>query len=271
MRNTVCGAFGRCLKDGKSYCQRKAIKDRFPSSEEFSPMSIPSLFRFLFCALPILISFSLSAQQSDQEQVGQDQATQQRIEHKAGAWFGTMTHQKMGASSALWAETQARYGVGSEGLTQILYRVGWLYQVTEKMGLGFLYAFIQGGGNKEHRWTFQHTQGYGSLWQWGWAHRFRVEGRFFEDNPNNGLRFRYLLRSQSQWNLSFQGVVWNEVFFNGIRHNPEEVLFFDRNRFFVGLRNRFYDVHVEWGYLNQYVHRSSSQRMEHLLVAYLFF
>ena len=70
---------------------------------------------------------------------------------------------------------------------------------------------------------------------------------------------------------TYKPVSWNEVFLNLSDDGFSGNRFFDRNRFFLGLRKDFYDSFIEFGYLNQYATRSSGDLMEHLGVLYVFF
>jgi len=191
-------------------------------------------------------------------------------EHRVGGWLGTLTSRELTTDFSLWAETQARFNFDNIQISQILYRTGLLYKLDDRHGLGFLYGFIQGGNLKEHRWTLQHTWKYGSWLNLNWSHRVRLEGRFLEQSPDDSVRFRYLIRAQTQLESRTQYVFWNETFLNVTQEAWTGDRTDERNRVFLGFRRPLYSTHIEVGYLNQWVWRSPEATTEHLLVAYIF-
>lgn len=189
---------------------------------------------------------------------------------KFSGWLGTFTKKKLDDTYSFWAETQLRHGIDVGSTNQILYRTGLLAKINDNHGVGFLYAYIQGGNNKEHRWTLQHTQKYGEWIGANFSHRARVEARFLEDDSDDAARFRYLLRADkviSKYNL----VIWDEAFINLTDNAWTGSRTFDRNRFFLGLKHQFENFRVEWGYLNQFVPRETEDTIEHIVTLYAFF
>jgi hypothetical protein len=187
-------------------------------------------------------------------------------------WLGTFSNKKLTDVFSYWIETQVRYNMNQGSTGQLLYRTGVLQKLNDKQGLGYLYAHIQSGSNKEHRFTLQHTQNYGNFAGFKLSHRARLEARFLEDIDEDGSRFRYLLRAD-QLNFKKYGLVlWNELFvnLNKTQWNGNDSM--DRNRLFIGVKKKIFDSNrIEFGYLNQYVPRDSGDSSEHVLTLYLFF
>jgi len=189
---------------------------------------------------------------------------------KGGGWLGTFAKKSIDEDFSFWAETQARYDF-EVGVGQILYRTGLLYNLRSQNSLGFLYGYIQGGNNKEHRWTLQHGEKYGSWGLVDFSHRVRLEGRSLEGGDDSAAwRFRYLLRAQTNHKSCYKYVAWNETFVNMTNDVWTGSTTWDRNRFFIGIRQKFYNSNFEFGYLNQWVWRNPRDTVEHLLVIYLF-
>jgi len=192
------------------------------------------------------------------------------IDDQTGHWVGTFVNKPMSERFSVWAESQIRFNHDIGGVQQVLYRTGVLQRLSAESGIGYLYAFIQTGGQKEHRLTLQHTQHYGSFINMTWSHRLRAETRFLERNSDSAGRVRYLVRGEGLDVLGTSLVIWDECFFNLTREDWTGNQFTERNRFFLGLRQKVSETHFEFGYLNQYVPRSSLNIMEHLLVLYIF-
>ena len=187
-------------------------------------------------------------------------------ETKSSSWLGTFANKKIGGDFSFWMETQVRYNFDLGGTGQILYRTGILQKLTEKQGLGYLYAYIQSSSLKEHRFALQHTLTMNS----SFSHRVRLEGRFMEDDLENAGRFRYLLRYDRPLSDKKRLAVWDEAFINLNETSWNGDRSFDRNRFFLGLRFKFQELDLEVGYHYQFVPRDSWDINEHVAVAYFF-
>ena len=133
---------------------------------------------------------------------------------KNSAWLGTFSKKEITTGYSAWIEAQMRYGFDQGGANQILYRTGLLYSLSDNHELGFLYAFIQAGNQKEHRLTIQHSQKYGRWLSLMFSHRARLEGRSLEDSDDDAGRFRYLIRGESDMSSCMGFVFWNEAFIN---------------------------------------------------------
>ncbi|NQZ02944.1 MAG: DUF2490 domain-containing protein [Bdellovibrionales bacterium] len=190
-------------------------------------------------------------------------------DERTGAWLGTFTNKKLNENYSFWAETQLRYGLDIGRTRQILYRTGILQKISEKHQFGYLYAYIQSATLNEHRFAFQHVQKYGEVSDYSLSHRVRFEARFLEDNDDDAGRFRYLFRA-NQSDKTNNVVFWNEVFINLTTDSWNGEQAFDRNRLFLGLRRKFFDSNIEFGYLNQYIPRYNRDISEHLFVIYFF-
>ena len=193
-------------------------------------------------------------------------------ENQYGEWFGTFTKKSLSERLSFWSETQLRYSYSDGAMAQVLVRMGILDQINPTHELGYLYGFIQSGSSKEHRLALQHSMTYLSSGDSKLSHRIRLEARFIEDIPSDASRFRYLLRFQKNNFLSdFNGVFWNELFINTQNVSWNGNQSFDRNRLFLGLNKKIGETKYEFGYLNQYVERDTSEVAEHLVVLYMFF
>jgi hypothetical protein len=191
---------------------------------------------------------------------------------QTGAWLGTFANKKLTSSFNYWLETQVRFNHDQDATKQVLYRTGLLHKIGKSHSLGYLYAFIQSGLTREHRFTFQHGQTYGILANFKFSHRARLEARILEDDDTkNAGRARYLLRVEQ--NKDHYGlVIWNEYFANLNKTTWNGDTHSDRNRFFIGIKNKFLASNrIEFGYLNQYVPRDTGDVSEHILTFYFFF
>lgn len=190
---------------------------------------------------------------------------------KNSGWFGTFSKKEISENYNAWIEAQLRYGFDQGGANQILYRTGLLHNLSQNHEIGFLYAFIQGGNLKEHRFTLQHSQKYGEWLSLHFSHRARMEARFLEDNDDDAGRFRYLIRGEGQLSSSPSLVLWNELFINTTSDSWTGDHALDRNRFFAGFKVKIFNSRSEIGYLNQYIRRNTGDISEHIVTAYFFF
>lgn len=186
-------------------------------------------------------------------------------------WIGTFSKKEITENYHSWIEGQMRYSFERGGANQILFRTGVLQKLSEGQGLGYLYAYIQSGTQKEHRLTLQHTQKYGHWLASSFSHRARLEGRFLEDSDEDAGRFRYLIRSEKELISCPSLVVWNEVFVHLTQNSWTGDNAFDRNRFFLGTKVKVFNARAELGYMNQYVHRAAGDISEHIATVYWFF
>ncbi|MEM7645366.1 MAG: DUF2490 domain-containing protein [Pseudomonadota bacterium] len=193
------------------------------------------------------------------------------VDNVNSAWLGTFAKKEITEKYFGWIEAQMRYGLDAGGTNQILYRTGVLRKIGENHEIGFLYAYIQGGSNKEHRWTLQHVQNYGRFLDLKFSHRARLEARFLEDDDDDAGRFRYLIRAEGETKPSPAIVIWNEIFLNTTRDSWTRDRLDDRNRFFIGAKMKIGNIRGEFGYLNQYVPRRTESVSEHIATFYFFF
>lgn len=188
-----------------------------------------------------------------------------------GLWYGFFNKTELTKDTYWWTETQLRYDFSIKRMQQTLVRTGYLLNINESE-LGFLYAYINSETSDEHRFTAQHSMKYGNLFNSQFSHRMRLEMRTREDAKAQAERLRYLIRAQQNTNDKNKLVVWNEVFLNLKSESSTGNRLFERNRLFIGQRVRINDrIDLELGYLNQYIPRSNLERIEHILVGYLFF
>lgn len=187
-----------------------------------------------------------------------------------GTWLGFFHKKPLPQDYALWTEAQFRYLLDSTGMQQTLYRVGALKKISADHEFGLIYGYIQTDLTKEHRPTLQHVQQYGQLASMKFSGRSRMEFRMLEDSPDDAFRFRYLLRGQQALTPQLDLVVWNEPFFNLTKDQWTGERTWERNRFFIGTRLPFWEMHAEVGYLNQFIPRKKDIT-EHILTLYLFY
>lgn len=188
---------------------------------------------------------------------------------KASSWLGFMSKKSLEEKSSFWTEFQLRYDNNETTMFQTLFRFGYLYSLTPKHEAGLILGYIQTGLQKEYRPTLQHvytfTQSPESLLNL----RSRLEARQIEDNPDFSLRYRANLRWQKSVGGGYSAVMWEEPFVNLTDDDWTGNRFFERNRAFIGARKKLTGFDVEFGYLNQYIPRSSGNTTEHIAVAYL--
>lgn len=98
--------------------------------------------------------------------------------------------------------------------------------------------------------------------------RTRLEQRTVNGASGTGWRFRQQLRYEApfQEGQRLRGVIWDEIFFNfnDVSWGPRSGV--DQNRVFLGINLPVYkNLEVEPGYINQYVVRSGSDNVVHVL------
>lgn len=210
--------------------------------------------KFIMSSILVFFSFNIYAETS-----------------KNSGWIGTFSKKEVSKNYSSWIEAQLRYGLDQGGVDQILYRTGVLYRLSQNQEIGILYAFIQAGIQKEHRFTLQHSQKYGRLLSLNFSHRARLEGRFLEDSGDDAGRLRFLIRGEEELSPSPSFVIWDEVFINTTSDSWTGDYALNRNRLFVGIKVKIFDSRSEVGYLNQYVRRNSGDVSEHIATIYWFF
>lgn len=187
------------------------------------------------------------------------------------AWYGYFAKRKLSENYSWWTEAQLRYDFDDSTTQQTLFRTGLLRKLTESSEAGLLYAFIQTGISKEHRFAFQHVQKYGEFLNADSSHRIRLEFRSREQQSNLSERFRYLIRFQEKTDNVRKFVIWDELFINLQNKKGSQSKLLERNRLFVGYQfSNSQDFKIELGYLNQFVSLKSEDQMEHILALYLF-
>lgn len=189
-----------------------------------------------------------------------------QTDNEFGGWLGIFSKASLDPLEAsLWQEFQLRHSFDKSDTKQLLFRFGPLWNWDENKEYGLLYAFIQTGVNKEHRLTQQLVIKWNSF-----STRLRLEERILERQSGVNFRFRSLFRYD--WKLAKQNLVlWNETFV--FLNHPDWVgpYLVDRNRFFAGIRFKFFSFSVETGYLNQFAPGARQDLSEHLIVLYLFY
>ena len=211
-------------------------------------------------------------------------AAGQGLEDDAGAWFafaGNGAIERGGETTRWrwWFDAHARFFEDSDGFGQSILRPGIGYDLSDSVTAWLGYGWIvtepsSGSSFDEHRiWqqlTWSTRVDSGNVFS-----RTRLEQRFVETGDDVGWRFRQFLRYThplaTDSPLGFR--VWDEVFlaFNDTDWGANDGL--DQNRLFAGLGWTFRDAEhwtVEFGYLNQYLYRSSAtDGMNHILAVTL--
>lgn len=183
-----------------------------------------------------------------------------------------------------WLEGQGRFGNDASRFSQGIIRPGVGYALNEKTSIWLGYGWIPTSRPFAARNAFNEHR----IWQQLlWSDKFsfgtlqsrtRLEQRFFDIPGSTDVhhRFRQLFKLgipiAEVPNLSF--VIANEIFLN---FNDVDMGFqsgFDQNRVFGGFAYKFNPtVTGEIGYLNQYLNRRNSSRldsMQHILSVNLF-
>lgn len=190
---------------------------------------------------------------------------QASTEHTEGMWSGFFIKKSLEETVAFHQEFQVRSNWESGTTNQSLFRAGPLWQVTEKLELGLLYAFVRTGVQTEHRLTEQVAY----TWSDHFFTRARFEQRVLEKTDGVSLRLRLLARYVRPLTDSHSFVLWDEYFVQPTRPQWIYDELFDRNRYFVGLRSTWKPVTLEYGYMNQFTNRNGRDLSEHLFLIYL--
>jgi hypothetical protein len=183
-----------------------------------------------------------------------------------GAWFGLFHKKNIGKELSMWGDFQLRYTMEEGGMQQTLFRFGPLWKLSKDHEIGLLYGFVE-SSVKEYRTTLHHTYSVSPHF----SLRSRLEYRNLEDNDDDSLRFRYLVRYLHGLKGSNSLLIWDEPFLNLTSDKWTGERSFDRNRFFIGLRFPVLGMDVEAGYLNQFIPRSNRDTMEHLALLYVYY
>lgn len=183
-----------------------------------------------------------------------------------GAWFGLFHRKDINEKFSMWGDYQLRYTMEKGEMQQTLFRFGPLWRFSKNQELGLMYGFVE-FGVKEYRTTAHHL-----------IHvsprlllRSRLEYRNLENNDDDSLRFRYLIRYITPFRGSTSFLIWEEPFLNFTSDKWTGNRTFDRNRFFLGFRFPALGMEMEAGYMNQFIPRSNRDTMEHLALLYVFY
>jgi hypothetical protein len=187
-----------------------------------------------------------------------------------GNWVGLFQKRTLTDESSLWTEVQFRYNLDAGSMGQTLVRFGGLKKLNNHHEVGLLMGYIQTELLKEYRPTLQHGYQFEKIGNLLLSTRTRLELRKLEDNPEESLRLRPMLRGQFPLTEKVAGVVWNELFINLTQKEWTGRRTLERNRAFAGVRVPHQSLNFEVGYLNQFIPRKSDVT-EHILVLYLFY
>lgn len=204
----------------------------------------------------------------------QEQAAPSGIEHELQAWtlFAAWGRQDR---VRFYAEAQPRVRIDDGQLDRLLLRPAVGYALTPATSLWLGYAWTPSFTpqfRNEHRpfqqLLFEHKFGLVSL-----VNRARLEQRFIEDAGGMSWRARHMARGLLRLGHGSRVslVVFDEIFVNanGVARGPGAG--FDQNRLFAGLNVRLGDWQIETGYMNNYVVRPNSDRMNHNLMTMVVF
>lgn len=183
-----------------------------------------------------------------------------------GAWFGLFHRKDVNEKYSLWGDYQLRYTGEKGGMQQTLFRFGPIWKFSKNQELGLLYGFVE-FGVKEYRTTLHHALFVSPKL----TLRSRLEYRNLEDNDDDSLRFRYLIRYLTPFKGDTSLLVWEEPFLNLTSDAWTGERTFDRNRAFIGFRFPAFGTAIEAGYMNQYIPRRSRDTMEHLALVYVYY
>lgn len=197
-------------------------------------------------------------------------ASSQKKEY-AKTWIGVFTKKNLDQTYSFWQEAQFRYQFNEGSMQQTLVRFGLLKKMDDHHELGALMAYVQTGLSKEYRPTLHHLYTNQLSSRLTYGVRSRIELRDLEDNDAHSLRYRLMLSARYQLTPTLSPIIFNEPLVNLTRETWTGDRFYERNRFFVGLRIDRATHRWEVGYLNQYIPRSTRDTVEHILMLYLFF
>lgn len=215
------------------------------------------MFRKVFAAAGMLAALVLPA------------AAAQAADEDANIWLAQTANVDLGGGAVVWLEAQERFTNDASRLGQLLIRpaVGYKLDKTTTVYLGYAYVMTDPVGpaqSHEHR-IFQQLSfrllgdGKGVTV----TGRTRFEQRFFENQDGTGWRLRQQLRLTAPLTGKVRAAVWTEPF---IGFNETT---FQRSG--LGLWRNFAGVTIpigkkvtlEPGYLNQYVVRTGTDRIDH--------
>ena len=187
-------------------------------------------------------------------------------------WYGFFTENEIKNDYSLWTETQLRFNAEKSQMQQTLFRTGLLKKTSKVNQVGLLYAFVETGEMKEHRFSLQYKNKINSFFKILTAEeRFRLESRDRENMSNLSERFRYQLRIEDTLAKRWNWVVYNELFINLNSTTESGNRLLERNRFFLGAKLKIpKDFKLDVGYLNQYIPRKEKNTIQHILVLNLF-
>lgn len=174
-------------------------------------------------------------------------------------------------------EVQPRFTDDSSRLGQFLIRPSIGLTLFDQTVLSLGYAYVRtspenGANTYEHRPWQQLAFPIATVKDaFTLSNRTRFEQRFRDDGDDVGLRLRQQIRlmvplGSTRWNA----VGWSEIFLNLNDTDWGAQSGLDRWRNFVGVNIPLRDgVVIEPGYLNQYVNRSASDQIDHVVSATL--
>lgn len=189
-----------------------------------------------------------------------------KTNNNPGAWIGLFTKKDLGNNFSMWGDYQLRYSMAQGEMQQTLFRFGPIWKFSERQEIGLLYGFVE-STVKEYRTTFHHQIYVNPKL----ILRSRLEYRNLEDNDDDSLRFRHLIRYIHPLKNSLSLLFWEEPFLNLTSDSWTERRFFDRNRIFLGFRFPALNMQMEAGYMNQFVPRSKTNTVEHLALLAIFY
>ena len=185
-------------------------------------------------------------------------------------WLAQSTSIDLGGDMLLGLEAQERFTHDASRLGQFLFRPSFGYKLDKSTSIHLGYAYVysdpqNGASTNEHRafqqLSFRVTGDGKSVTITG---RSRFEQRFLEETDGTAFRVRQQLRLIAPLSEKVRAVVWTEAFV-GLSKTR-----FQRDG--LGLWRNFVGVSVpvskavslETGYLNQFVFRAGTDRIDHV-------
>jgi len=210
-----------------------------------------------------------------------ERAEAQDLGHDWGGWFAYAGQGPLDLGGEdgpwrWWFDGHARFADDSDGFNQSIVRPGIGYELSPASTLWLGYGWIHndpptGGSFNENRIWQQYMWGQTYESKRTFLARSRLEQRFVEAGDDLGWRFRQFVRwttplpSSQQLSLRF----WDEILLDLNDTDWGQDTGFDQNRLFAGFgwsTPSAPDFVLEFGYLNQYVNRSSAaDAMNHTL------
>lgn len=188
--------------------------------------------------------------------------SQKNPEKELGVWYMYGGSHKFSSKFSLKSLAHFRFFDFGDDLQQLLIRVGGNYKINNTLSATLGYAYLNtdatfgldGGNVNEHR-IYEDFNINHKLSELGFAHRFRLEHRFFDTNTSHWIRYQLALSHplSEKWST----YIYDEIFFNF------EGEAFNQNWFGLGFKYKVSKaVKLQFGYMNIATSRQNFNRLQ---------